>query len=130
MQAYVLLNFLKDNFYAYRKKTLGLLIVCAFFLAGMVGCVAGLQTFFGEDRNPVSRLSAVKDNLVTRLEINASIVAADPIRGMIKVESAFAPLGDTVKGENRKLTRDIVLHTNGGGKGEFVLKIRTCGASG
>lgn len=105
-----------------QKKSLGLLIVCVFLLVGMVGCVAGLQTFFGEDRNPVSRMSVVKDSPATRLEINASIVAADPIRGIIKVELSFAPFGELVTGEKRKLTRDVVLHTNGVGKGDFVLK--------
>lgn len=104
------------------KKSLGLLIVCAFLLIGMVGCVAGLQTFFGEDRNPVSRMTVVTDEPATRLEVNAAIVAADPIRGIIKVELVFAPFGDLVTGEKRKLTRDIALHTNGVGKGDFVLK--------
>ena len=104
------------------KKSLGLLIVCVFLLAGMVGCVAGLKTFFGEDRNPVNRLSVVKDSPTNRLEVNASIVAADPIRGTIKVELSFTPFGDLITGEKRKLSRDITVHTNGVGKGDFILK--------
>ena len=104
------------------KKTLSLLVVCVFLLVGMVGCVAGMKTFFGEDRNPISRLTAVKDAPENRLEINASIVAADPIRGIIKVELAFVPFGELIGGEKRKLTRDILLHTNGVGKGDILLK--------
>ena len=77
-----------------QKKSLGLLIVCVFLLVGMVGCVAGLQTFFGEDRNPVSRMSVVKDSPVTRLEINASIVAADPIRGLPSKRRGLQDIAD------------------------------------
>ena len=106
----------------FEKKHWGLAIVAALLLVGMVGCVAGIQTFFGEDRNPVSRLSVVKDSPANRLEINASIVAADPIRGIIKVELGFAPFGDLIAGDKRKLTRDILLHTNGVGKGDILLK--------
>ena len=106
----------------FEKKHWGLAIVAGLLLVGMVGCVAGMQTFFGEDRNPVSRLTTVKDNLTNRLEINASIVAADPIRGIVKVELGFMPFGDLITSDKRKLTRDILLHTNGVGKGDIVLK--------
>nr|WP_295781220.1 DUF4436 family protein [Rhodoferax sp.] len=106
----------------FEKKHWGLAIVAGILLVGMVGCVAGMKTFFGEDRNPVSRLSVVTDSPANRLEINASIVAADPIRGVIKVELGFLPFGDLIAGEKRKLTRDILLHTNGVGKGDILLK--------
>lgn len=106
----------------FEKKHWGLAIVTGILLVGMVGCVAGMKTFFGEDRNPVSRLSVVTDSPANRLEINASIVAADPIRGVIKVELGFLPFGDLIAGEKRKLTRDILLHTNGVGKAEILLK--------
>lgn len=104
------------------KRNWGLAIVAALLLIGMVGCVAGMQTFFGEDRNPISRLTTIKDSPANRLEISASIVAADPIRGIIKVELGFTPFGDLITGEKRKLTRDILLHTNSVGKSDIVLK--------
>ena len=106
----------------FEKKHWGLVIVAGLLLVGLAGCVAGMKTFFDEDRNPVSRLSVVKDSPVNRLEVNASIVAADPIRGIIKVELGFVPFGDLVAGQKRKLTRDILLHTNGVGKADILLK--------
>lgn len=106
----------------FEKKHWGLVIVAGLLLVGLAGCVAGLKTFFDEDRNPVSRLSVVKDSPANRLEVNASIVAADPIRGTIKVELGFVPFGDLVAGEKRKLTRDILLHTTGVGKADILLK--------
>ena len=107
---------------ALQKKNLGLLIVGVLFLIGLGGCVAGMQSFFSEDRNPVSRLTAVEGNPPTRLEINASVVGADPLRGVLKIELTVVPTGDLVEGERHKLTRDILLHTNGLGKADFLLR--------
>jgi hypothetical protein len=113
---------LKGFAMAMEKKNLGLAIVVVLFLIGLGGCVAGMQSFFGEDRNPVSRLTAVEGNPPNRLEINASVVAADPLRGTLKLELSVVPTGDLVEGERHKLTRDILLHTNGIGKADLQLK--------
>jgi len=112
----------QEGFMKLEKKHVGLAVVAGLLLVGLAGCVAGIKTFFSEDRNPVSRLSVVKDSPTNRLEINASIVAADPIRGTVKIELVFEPFGDLVAGEKRKLARDILLHTNGIGKADIVLK--------
>ncbi len=105
-----------------RQKKFWLYIVLALVLLAMASCVAGIRSFFDEDRNPATRITALKTMPANRLDVNASVISTDPARGLMKVELVFHPLGDLVAGSRHLLTRDIRLLTNAVGKTEILLK--------
>ena len=104
-----------------KRAMLGLVVVI--LLVSMVSCVAGISSFFGEDRNPVQRITVVKTLPPTRLEVKASVLAIDPVRGFMKVELEFDPRGDLVEANAHDMAHDVhILTNNAQGQNEIILK--------
>lgn len=100
-----------------------LAVVSLLVLASLASCMAGISAFFDEDRNPVQRISAVKALPPTRLEVKASVLTIDPVRGFMKVELEFDPRGDLVEANGHDMARDVhVLTNNAQGQSEVILK--------
>lgn len=95
-----------------RGRRLKLYAVAAVLIASMASCIAGVSSFFGEDRIPVQRIIGYKTEPVTRLEVNATVIAIDPIRSQMKVELTFQPKGDIIEITSNDMTRDVHLLTN------------------
>ena len=105
------------------RKRIMLAIVIAVVLASVGSCVAGLSAFFAENRNPVQRITAVKTLPATRLEVKASVLTIDPVRGYMKVELEFDPRGDLVESNGHDMAKDVhVLTNNAQGQSEVILK--------
>jgi len=94
------------------RRRLKLYAVAAIILASAASCVAGVSSFFGEDRIPVQRLVAYKAEPVTRLEVNATVISIDPVRNLMKIELVFQPKGDVIEITDDNMTRDVHLVTN------------------
>ena len=112
------MQFLDKN---HRQIWLGTVIVI--LLAIVVGCTIAVRSFFAEDRNPVQHISASKSEPATRLDVNATVLLVDPLRGLMKVELILHPHGDLVKANNRDLAVDLRLLTNNAaGQSQILLK--------
>ena len=103
------------------KKNTNFIVVVALLVLALAGWLAGVVSFFDEDRTPVHRLTTLATPPADRLEIKASIISIDPVRGTAKIELVFDPKGRLASDDRHKLTRDIKLHTNGIGKSDIVV---------
>ncbi|OYU46264.1 MAG: hypothetical protein CFE44_03025 [Burkholderiales bacterium PBB4] len=105
-----------------KEKRFWLIVVIIVTLMGMGSCAVGVRSFFDEDRTPLKRVTAMKAEAPTRLEIDVSVVSTDPARGQMKVELIFHPKGDLLDSSRNVLAREVHLLTDAVGKSEIILK--------
>lgn len=97
---------------AMRAKLFAAAVCGLVLLSFIAGGIVGLRSVQGEDERATDALSMPAADAADRLDVDATVVAVDPLHGTVRLQLQFHPRGRLAAGSGRELARDVEVLTN------------------